>query len=553
MPIQNKDTLAASVPTPPLGSTTLFTDAGLLRTKDDTGTVITLAAGGTVTGVSVTTANGVSGVVATPTTTPAITLTLGAITPTSVAATSFISANGDLTINGLGRRITADFTNATVANRTLIQTSVVNGHTHTGIIPNGTGQTASFNAYDSSDPDNASWISIFSEGSGGGIQSGKNGTGTLHPFYILVGSPSILAITFDTLGNSIFGGIAALATNATDRFPYLPTMAGTPIGTPTTVADKSPVVVDTTNNKLYFYSTGAWRDSAGTGTVSTVSVTTANGVSGSVATASTTPAITLTLGAITPSSVAAVGTVTGSNLSGSNTGDQTITLTGGVTGSGVGSFATTVVTNANLTGDVTSVGNTTTYFATVPSTKGGTAQSTYAVGDTLYASALNTLSKLTVGSAGHVLTVAAGVPTWAAPATNGTVTTVSVTTANGVSGSVATNTTTPAITLTLGAITPSSVSSTGDVSVETAGSGLKIKEGSNAKMGVATLALGTVVVSTTAVTANSRIFLTAQVLGTITVPAALAVSARTAATSFTILSSALTDTSDVAWMIVEPA
>ncbi|NBW07791.1 MAG: hypothetical protein EBR82_07170 [Caulobacteraceae bacterium] len=63
--------------------------------------------------------------------------------------------------------------------------------------------------------------------------------------------------------------------------------------------------------------------SGGTGTVTSVSVTTANGVSGSVATATTTPAITLTLGGITPSSVAAVGTVTGSNLSGTNTGDQT--------------------------------------------------------------------------------------------------------------------------------------------------------------------------------------------------------------------------------------
>jgi len=43
--------------------------------------------------------------------------------------------------------------------------------------------------------------------------------------------------------------------------------------------------------------------SAGTGTVTSVSVTTANGVSGSVATATTTPAITLTLGAITPTTV----------------------------------------------------------------------------------------------------------------------------------------------------------------------------------------------------------------------------------------------------------
>src|SRR5437870_6363769 len=41
--------------------------------------------------------------------------------------------------------------------------------------------------------------------------------------------------------------------------------------------------------------------SGGSGTVSTVSVVTANGVSGSVATPTTTPAITITLGAITPS------------------------------------------------------------------------------------------------------------------------------------------------------------------------------------------------------------------------------------------------------------
>jgi len=88
------------------------------------------------------------------------------------------------------------------------------------------------------------------------------------------------------------------------------------------------------------------------GTVTSVSVSTANGVSGSVATATSTPAITLTLGAITPSSVAASGAVSGSNLSGTNTGDQTIALTGDVTGSGTGTFAASIgankVTNAQL-------------------------------------------------------------------------------------------------------------------------------------------------------------------------------------------------------------
>ena len=44
---------------------------------------------------------------------------------------------------------------------------------------------------------------------------------------------------------------------------------------------------------------------------------------------------------------------------------------------------------------------------------GGTGLTTYTTGDTLYASATNTLSKLAVGSTGQVLTVAGGVPTWA--------------------------------------------------------------------------------------------------------------------------------------------
>jgi hypothetical protein len=71
------------------------------------------------------------------------------------------------------------------------------------------------------------------------------------------------------------------------------------------------------------------------------------------------------------------------------------------------------------------------------------------------------------------------------------------------------------------------------------------------RVGTATLAAGTVTVSTTAVTANSRIFLTAQTTGG--TPGALRVSARTAGTSFTITSTSGTDTSQVAWMIVEPA
>ncbi len=92
----------------------------------------------------------------------------------------------------------------------------------------------------------------------------------------------------------------------------------------------------------------------------------------------------------------------------------------------------------------------------------------------------------------------------------------------------------------------------GDLSVSTAGKGLNVKEGSNARMGAAVLVAGTVVVSTTAVTANSRIFLTSNVDGG-TPSSAVRVSDRTAATSFTITSANALDTSTVAWLIMEPS
>lgn len=55
-------------------------------------------------------------------------------------------------------------------------------------------------------------------------------------------------------------GASALATTATDGFLYIPTCAGTPTGTPTSQGSTVPLVVDTTNHKLYFYSGGTWRD-----------------------------------------------------------------------------------------------------------------------------------------------------------------------------------------------------------------------------------------------------------------------------------------------------
>jgi len=104
-----------------------------------------------------------------------------------------------------------------------------------------------------------------------------------------------------------------------------------------------------------------------TGTVTAVTIATANGISGT-SSGGATPALTITLGAITPSSVNGVTftnggsgalTVTGTASiagasSGTNTGDQTITLTGDVTGSGTGSFAATIAASAVTAGKIAS-------------------------------------------------------------------------------------------------------------------------------------------------------------------------------------------------------
>lgn len=79
---------------------------------------------------------------------------------------------------------------------------------------------------------------------------------------------------------------------------------------------------------------------------------------------------------------------------------------------------------------------------------------------------------------------------------------------------------------------------------------LRIAEGANAKQGVATLSLGSVVVSNTSVTANSRIQCTAQA-GTLNI-GAVAVTERTPGTSFTINSSNVLDARQVAYIITEP-
>jgi hypothetical protein len=101
---------------------------------------------------------------------------------------------------------------------------------------------------------------------------------------------------------------------------------------------------------------------------------------------------------------------------------QTIAGTGTVTSIDV-SGGTTGLT---FTGGPITTSGTITMAGTLDEVNGGTGLTSYTTGDIIYASGANTLAKLAVGTNGHVLTLAAGVPTWAAPSGGGSGTVTSV-------------------------------------------------------------------------------------------------------------------------------
>jgi hypothetical protein len=98
------------------------------------------------------------------------------------------------------------------------------------------------------------------------------------------------------------------------------------------------------------------------------------------------------------------------------------TFTGTVSGItktmvGLGNVENTALSTWAGSSSITTLGTiaTGTWSGTaIATTKGGTGLTSYATGDILYSSASNTLAKLAAGSNGQLLTLAGGVPTWAA-------------------------------------------------------------------------------------------------------------------------------------------
>ena len=90
-----------------------------------------------------------------------------------------LSATGNLTLSGLGKRLLGDFSNATRANRFAVQTTTTNGNTRLPFLPNGTARLSGVDLHDGTDLDNSSFLQVHSDGTNNhaGLNSTKVGTG----------------------------------------------------------------------------------------------------------------------------------------------------------------------------------------------------------------------------------------------------------------------------------------------------------------------------------------------------------------------------------------
>jgi|694.fasta_scaffold32903_3 hypothetical protein len=121
----------------------------------------------------------------------------------AVAANAVLKAGdtmtGNLTFSGSGLRIFGDFSNTTVANRLMFQTTSASSATRVDAIPTSGTTTAEFGAFNNSDPTNASRVTLTVTSTDARLQSTNTGTGDYLPLNIYTGGVARLHV--DNIGN----------------------------------------------------------------------------------------------------------------------------------------------------------------------------------------------------------------------------------------------------------------------------------------------------------------------------------------------------------------
>ncbi len=345
---------------------------------------------GSVTSTSVVSANGFTGTVATATSTPAITLSTS-ITGLLKGTGTALATAGASDLPSTGLVIKQSYSTITIvtaaSNIFTCDLSLSNwfqctlGATNTIAVSNPTtGQQFTIRVVQDGTGDRTvTWFGGITWIGGGEPTLSTDadavdvlvfkitGAGAYDGFSTVGGTGTVTDLSIVT-ANGVSGSVATSTTTPAVTLT-LGAITPTSIGSATTATTQS--AADNSTKIATTAYVDAAVGAAGGGTVTTVSVATANGVSGTVATATTTPAITLTLGAITPTSIGSATTAT-TQSPGDNTtklattafvtaaaaaavtaATQTITLTGNVTGSGTGSFAATIATSVALAGSPT--------------------------------------------------------------------------------------------------------------------------------------------------------------------------------------------------------